>query len=160
MLWGAAQQNVANHWSAQQRWAQRKQNYEELEEGGDNRQCQVPKQPAAANLLLPPNMERPLIMNGNPLDIAPHVAMLIMMGPADKEVNRVSNNNDLISLGNEFEPQESMEVDGLSILPGPVASSSISTTASSITQNESSSINSNTASSLATTAINSTPALM
>jgi hypothetical protein len=55
MLWGVARCNTANHHSAQQRWAQRKQNYKELGEGGESRHHCVPRQGAAANMLLHPN---------------------------------------------------------------------------------------------------------
>jgi hypothetical protein len=77
MLWGAAQYNVANHCSAQQCRAQRKQNYEELEEGGENRHRCMPRQGVAANMLPHPNLEGcPMIVPDNPPNIVPNIGPL------------------------------------------------------------------------------------
>jgi hypothetical protein len=80
MLWGAARHNVANHCSAQQCRAQRKQNYEELEEGGENHCHCVPRQGVAANMLPHPNSEGPpMIVPDNPPNIVPNIGPLAAM---------------------------------------------------------------------------------
>jgi hypothetical protein len=103
MLWGTAWQNAANHWSAQQHRAQRKQNYEELEEGGENQCCRVPRQLAAVNILLLPEIEGPpIIVTNNFLDTIPPVNPCTAEVFVENVINGVDNNNDLISLGDEF----------------------------------------------------------
>jgi hypothetical protein len=122
MLWGAARRNAANHRSAQQRRAQRKQTYEELEEGRENRRCRTPKQPAAPIMVPPPNMKTPPpATTANPTVADNPLVTTTATTPAEKVADKPDDNNDLISLGDEFEPREPMDIDSSS---GPTASTS------------------------------------
>jgi hypothetical protein len=130
MLWGAAQWNAANHRSAQHRRAQRKQTYEELEDGRENRRRHMPTQPAAPIMVLSPNMETPspaTIVNptvtANPSEMTAAI-------PTEKEANKPDDNDELISLGDEFEPREPMDIDGPSERTPSTSSSNPSITAS------------------------------
>jgi hypothetical protein len=111
MLWGAARRNAANHRSAQQRRAQRGK-YEEFDDGRDTRRRRTPKQPAAPIMVPLPNTETPPpAVTANPT-ITP-TPSASATGPLSKEkaADRPEDDDELISLGDEFEPRDPMDID-------------------------------------------------
>jgi len=138
MLWGAARRNAANHRSAQQRRAQRGR-YEELDDGRETRRRRTPKQPAAPIMVPPPNMEKPTpAVHANPTITTTPPASATTMTSAEKAADKPDDEDDLISLGDEFEPRDPMDIDGSS---GATTSTSLSNPPISPSETNSSTLN-------------------